>query len=296
MQWFQIQVQVVDEALKEAITSYFFDLGAEGVSETLEKGVSQGLCACFPKEKQDPICQIISNYFNDLKSLSSEAQKIQWRFSDVIQDNWAEKYKEFYKAQKLTDRFFLRPQWDTKTPLPKDMFSLILDPGQAFGTGLHQSTRLSMRLIEETAALYPELSPLKVLDVGTGTGILAIVAAKLGFKEITAIDNDLDAVRVARENFLTNGTVGVHLSSQALSSFETCFDMIVPNILLETHFELCQDYQRLLKPGGVLILAGLLGGQIPSVEEQMESLDFVLVQKSFLQEWAAVSYTLRPRS
>jgi len=296
MQWFQIQVQVVDEALKEAITSYFFDLGAEGVSETLEKGVSQGLCACFPKEKQQQIYQTLTNYFNDLKSLSSEAEKIQWHFSDVSQDNWAEKYKEFYKAQKLTDRFFLRPQWDTKTPLPTDMFSLILDPGQAFGTGLHQSTRLSMKLIEETAALYPELVSLRVLDVGTGTGILAIVAAKLGFKEITAIDNDLDAIRVAGENFSTNATLGVRLSAQPLSSLNPCFDMIVSNILLETHRELCQDYRRLLKPGGVLILAGLLGGQIQAVEEQMTSLDFVQVQKSLLQEWAAVSYTLRPRS
>lgn len=294
MEWFQIQVQVVDEALKEAISSYFFDLGAEGVSETIDKGVSQGLCACFPKANQKEICQKITDYLNDLKSLSLGANHLQWQFFDLIQDNWAEKYKEFYKAQKLTERFFLRPKWDTKTSIPKDMFPLILDPGQAFGTGLHQSTRLSMKLIEETAALYPELSPLKILDVGTGSGILSIVAAKIGFTDITAIDNDLDAVRVAKENFVTNRTLAVQVSSLPISSLQESFDIIVSNILLETHFELCKDYQRLLKAGGVLILAGLLGGQIQSLEEKIYSLGFVPVQKSFLQEWAAVSYTLRP--
>jgi ribosomal protein L11 methyltransferase len=293
MEWIQIQVFVSDESLKEAVSNFFFDIGAEGVSETIDKGVSQGVCACFPREKQIAIERELDNYFSSLEEIFPNARHLKYNVSVVPKDNWAEKYKEFYKAQKLTERFFLRPKWDSETKLPPEMFSLILDPGQAFGTGLHQSTRLSMKLIEDTALMNPDLSSLKLLDVGTGTGILAIVAHKLGFGHVVAIDNDEDAVRVAEENLKDNQSKEVKLSSIPLSQISERFDVIVSNILLETHLELCSDYQRLLKPGGILILAGLLGGQISEVTGVLFKKQFVLQQQYLLQEWAALSFTLR---
>jgi len=295
MEWIQIQIQVTDESLKEALSSFLFDLGAGGVSETVDRGVSKGICACFPKNQEQEICEKLTSYLEALKPLSPSFPKIEWKLTEVPQDNWAEKYKEFYKAQKLTNRFFLRPQWDQQTAIPSDMFPLILDPGQAFGTGLHQSTKLSMKLIEDTAALYSDVSPLQILDVGTGTGILSIVASKIGFQQVTAIDNDPDAIRVAQENFVTNGTQSILLSPEAIQSLKPAFDVIVSNILLETHLELASEYRRLLKPGGILILAGLLGGQIELLQKHIFSLGFVSLQKSLLQEWAAASYTLRTK-
>jgi len=296
MEWFQIKVLVTDESLKEALSSFFFDLGAEGVSETIDKGVSQGVCACFPQDRETELKEQINKFLESLKEGFSGSTPLTWNYSIIPQDNWSEKYKEFYQAQKLTERFFLRPRWDLKTSIPTDMFPIILDPGQAFGTGLHPSTKLSMKLIEDAAGLYPDLQKLGILDVGTGTGILAIAANHLGFGSITAIDNDEDAVRVARENLVINRADRVEASGNSISSLSGSFDLIVSNILLETHLLLAQDYSRLLKTGGLLILSGLLGGQLRQVEGALKPLGFVIQQKYLYQEWAATSYCLRAKS
>ncbi|NBT58543.1 methyltransferase domain-containing protein, partial [bacterium] len=292
----QIQVVSADESLKEAISSFFFDIGAEGVSETVDRGISQGICACFPRNKEAEVQTKINDYLNGLKEGFPSAVSLAWNYSAVPQDNWAEKYKEFYRAQKLTERFFLRPKWDSETTIPTDMFPIILDPGQAFGTGLHPSTKLSMKLIEDAAGLYPNLQKLKLLDVGTGTGILAIAAEHLGYGNVTAIDNDQDAVRVAMENMVVNGATRIEVTGKPISEFNQSFDLIVSNILLETHLMLAKDYRRLLIPGGLLILAGLLGGQTKQIESVLLPLGFVPQQKYLYQEWTATSYCLRSKS
>lgn len=293
MEWFQIQVFVSEESLKEAISSHLFDLGATGVSETIDKGISEGLIACFPKDRQTDIQEQVSRYLLSLKEIFPNVGDLDVKFLPLVNDNWAEKYKEFYKAQKLTSRFFLKPKWDGETAVPKDMFSIVLDPGQAFGTGLHPSTRLSMKLIEDSADLHPSLSTLRLLDVGTGTGILSIVAHKLGFGYVEAIDNDEDAVRVARENLELNDSKKVVVSSKPISEIQPSFDLIVSNILLETHRELRTSYERLLTPGGILILAGLLGGQTQEIVDLLNQQKFVLQQKYLYQEWVALSFTRR---
>lgn len=293
MEWFQIQVFVSEESLKEAISSHLFDLGATGVSETIDKGISEGLIACFPKDRQTDIEEQVSRYLKSLKEIFPNAGDLKVKFLPLANDNWAEKYKEFYKAQKLTSRFFLKPKWDGETAVPKDMFSIVLDPGQAFGTGLHPSTRLSMKLIEDSADLHPSLSNLRLLDVGTGTGILSIVAHKLGFGYVEAIDNDEDAVRVARENLDLNDSKKVSVSSKPISQIQPSFEIIVSNILLETHRELRDSYERLLTPGGILILAGLLGGQTQEIVDLLNQQGFVLQQKYLYQEWVALSFTRR---
>ncbi|NDG27263.1 MAG: methyltransferase domain-containing protein, partial [Proteobacteria bacterium] len=258
MEWLQVKVFSDDESIKEAISSLFFDLGAEGVSETVDKGISQGVSACFSVENENKIKNEIDVFVKRIQEIFPNAIHLKCEFSYLKKDKWAEKYKEFYKAQKLTDRFFLRPKWDNHTPVPQDMFPLILDPGQAFGTGLHQSTRLTMKLMEDIAGLYPALNRVNLMDVGTGSGILAIAAFKLGFGQITAIDNDLDAVRVARENIDFNECQDIDVSGRDLAEFKSSFDVILSNILLETHFLLAPHYRRLLVPGGQLILSGLL--------------------------------------
>jgi len=288
-QWFQIKIEVNEEGLREAVANFLFEKGA---SALWEQGNPLSFTVSFDLKEQTLIEKALYNYVSDIKQLSPQAI-IQWEVTPLKNDNWAEKYKEFYQAQKLTSRFFLRPKWDSKTAIPSDMFPLFLDPGQAFGTGLHASTRLSMKLMEDVSQLYPSVGPLTLLDVGTGSGILALAAFHLGFGEITAIDNDLDAVGVAQENLLFNQAARVRISGIPLAELKEPFDIIVANILLETHLELLDHYQRLLKPGGLILLAGLLGGQIPALEEASFRKGFIPQQKYWLQDWAACSYTHR---
>lgn len=287
--WFQIKVTVNKDSLKEALLNFLFEKGALGVCEQ----ENQGSClVSFEKKQEAEIEKVLNSYIPELKKIDPQAE-ILWEISPINVENWADKYKEFYQAQKLTSRFFLRPRWDRDTPIPTGMFPIYLDPGQAFGTGLHPSTRLCMKLLEDVAQLYPSVRSLRLLDVGTGTGILAIAAQHLGFGSITAIDNDSDAVRVAQENMAFNQMSGVVVTETPIDQFKDSFDIVVANILLETHLLLSHQYERLLKPGGLLILAGLLGGQIQAIERVFRGKGFTPQQKYWLQEWAACSYTRR---
>lgn len=287
--WFQIKLKVKQDSLREALINFLFEKGALGVCEQQNQS---GYLVSFNRNQEAEIDKSLQSYIAELKKIDSQAE-IFWEVSPITDENWAEKYKEFYRAQKLTNRFFLRPRWDLETPIPTGMFPVYLDPGQAFGTGLHPSTRLSMKLLEDVAQLYPSVSSLSLLDVGTGTGILAIAAHHLGFGCITAIDNDSDAVRVAQENMVFNEISGIVVTEKPIEQFKDSFDIVVANILLETHLLLSHQYERLLKPGGLLILAGLLGGQIQSIEGVFRGKGFAPQQKYWLQEWAACSYTRR---
>src|SRR5262249_1404863 len=148
-------------------------------------------------------------------------------------------------------------------------------PGRAFGTGLHQSTRLALWLMEEYLAENPA-SFHRVLDVGTGSGILAMAARKLGAKEVFGTDIDPEAIEVALENAIPNNVTDIHYSTKSLESFpEREFQLVISNILLRTHVELLTGYSRLVQYGGVLILSGLLTDQVLSIESQLRAQGFV---------------------
>lgn len=289
----KVTLHVSDEGQKEALSNFLLEIGAEGVSETVDKGISQGLAAFFAEGERDSADPQIQLYLTELAKLfpGTPAIKVEWE--PVYEEDWAEKYKEFYKAQKLTHRFFLKPAWDKETKVPSDMWPIILDPGQAFGTGLHATTKLSIHLLEDAAFFYPSVKHIRVMDVGTGTGILAMAAKHLGFGHISAIDNDPPSVEVARENLAMNGCASVELSGKPFAEFKEPFDVIVSNILLETHLLLAKEYGRLVVPGGQLILSGLLGGQRAYLEEAILPQGFVPLVSYHLQEWAAFSYVRR---
>jgi ribosomal protein L11 methyltransferase len=165
-----------------------------------------------------------------------------------------------------------------------------MEPGQALGTGLHPSTQLCVGLIERATKHLSHLEKRSLIDVGTGTGILAIVADKLGVARVSAIDNDPIAVETARENLTMNGSTAVQLSSDSLPVFQETFDIVVSNILLETHKELAGDYRRLVKDGGLLILAGLLTQQKEEIDRLFSHQGFVLEISESWQEWLALMY------
>lgn len=288
--WFQIKFTLSQDSVRDALLNFLFEQGALGSEELT--GEKHSFLVSFEGEKHLELEQALVSYILDLKE-SNPNLEIDWEINLIQHDNWSEKYKEFYRAQKLTDRFFLRPRWDLKTEIPSSMFPIFLDPGQAFGTGLHASTRLSIKLMEDITQLYPSVRNLSMIDVGTGSGILAISAFHLGFGKITAIDNDLDAVEVAKENLKFNKTTNINLSGTPIEKITETFDVIVANILLETHLLLADQYKKLLNPGGLLVLAGLLGGQIRQLEESLFARGFVPQQKYWLQDWAACSYTFR---
>ncbi len=292
MDWCEIIISAA-EKLRDPISNFLFEQGAEGVTEN-GSGPSGTLHAYFKKEESQKVAEEIQTYFHSLAEMFPDEPAPSLQVVPLKNENWGEKYKEFYTAQPLGDRFFLRPLWDTQTPIPSDRIPIFMEPGQAFGTGLHSSTRLCIRLIEKALEQWASPDQVRTLDVGTGTGILAIVAAKLGVKSIAAIDNDPVAVETAVENLEVNQCTFIELSGTDLGLLKGPYDLIISNILLETHRQLAPHYFRLLAPGGILILSGLLGEQRAAIDEVMRAAGFTLDQSDAVQEWAAFMY--RPNS
>jgi len=293
-EWIEVRLEV-DEELRESVSNRLFEIGAEGVSEIKDKGVDL-YQVYFPKNLEKEVVAQLEEYKSALKALFPNNQEIKFKILEVPGDNWSDKYKEFYKAQKLTQLFYLKPAWDKETQVPHGMIPIIMDPGQAFGTGLHPSTRMCVHMLEHSVRVYRLPEKLKIIDVGTGTGILAMVACHLGVGSVSAIDNDEDAVITAKENLELNGCSQVNISDKPLSEFNQKFDIIVSNILLETHRLLAPEYARLLSDGGELILSGLLAYQKRELESFLLPLGFVSMGACNFQEWAAYSYTCRPKS
>lgn len=279
--WLEIQVEV-SEPLKEPVINRLFELGAEGVNES-----DDSVRAYFEEKKRTEVTTQMGTFLDSLAEMHPTLPRPRLLVLSVENQNWADRYKEFYYAQKLTHTFFLRPAWDTTTPIPDGMIPITMDPGQAFGTGLHPSTTLSLKLLEHT--LNEESSPgaLKLLDVGTGTGILAIGAAKLGVGDITAIDIDPIAVATAEENARVNGCPSIKISSAPLAEMTGPYAIILSNILLETHRALAPEYHRLLRPAGHIVLSGLLAPQRDEIEEIMQRQGFTLEGTESSQEWMA---------
>lgn len=293
MEWTAIIIKTTP-GLVDALTNHLFELGAEGVTESGTTAEPE-LESYFKSAELSKVLPLLEQYAKSLREIFPNEPAVQITTRPVKDEKWADKYKEFYTAQKLSKTFFLRPAWDTTTSIPENMIPIVMDPGQAFGTGLHPSTRLSILLIERAFGLFADAAKVSCLDVGTGTGILAIVANKLGAQDIHATDIDSDAVFAAKENCILNGCPAIKVSDKPLDKFTQQFDLVISNILLEAHKALAKDYLRILAPGGQLILSGLLGHQKELLQEIMQPLGFELQVQESMQEWAAFLYTVKER-
>ena len=170
-------------------------------------------------------------------------------------EDWGEGWKKDFKALDV-GRVRVRPSW-IDAPPPPGSVEVVLDPGMAFGTGTHPTTSLCLAALSDLLAARPGVT---VLDVGTGSGLLAIAAHKLGARRVAASDNDPVAVEVARENATRNGAA-LELTGAAVDEIAGTFDVVVANILANVLVELAPALAARVAPGGVLLLSGILGPQ-----------------------------------
>jgi ribosomal protein L11 methyltransferase len=216
------------------------------------------------------------------------------KFAILREEDWAHAWKKFYKPMHIGKRIVLKPSWEEFTPEPDDLV-VELDPGMAFGTGLHPTTRLCVAALEETIQAGDQ-----VLDVGTGSGVLAIVAAKLGATAILATDIDPIAVDVARENMQINGLalaptgqIDIRLGSIP-AGMAGRFQVVVANILAEVIaglFDAKYENVPLLEPlatGGTMILSGIIEERAFLVEEAVARHGLTLVKREQEGDWVAL--------
>lgn len=185
---------------------------------------------------------------------------------EVHEQDWAEAWKAHFHTHRVGHRFVIRPPWQPFSPAPNDVV-IDLDPGMAFGTGLHPTTQMCLRAVEREV-----WAGARVLDVGTGSGILSIAAAKLGAR-VVALDTDPVAVRVATENVTVNDVAPfVQVDAGSLPrAFAEPFDLIVANIIARVIGDMAAHFAPALTPDGILITSGIIDTRADEVAERLRS-------------------------
>jgi ribosomal protein L11 methyltransferase len=281
----------VDVKAEEADTvgAIFFELGATGVEErdelTLARGPGAGrvtMVASFETREEADVA---------LAELGRCVPGSSPRLEEVVGDAWRDAWKAHFAPFALTRRITIVPPWTEYERRGEEQI-LVLEPGRAFGTGLHATTALMAELLDDSAA---GLAGREVLDVGTGSGILALVALLLGASRALAIDVDPDVIEVVNENSARNALRGrVEARCAPVESVTRAFPWVLANIEARVLRPLAPELERVLAPGGVLALSGILESERDEMVKRYEGLPRLsLIDTRRRAEWVALAFQAR---
>lgn len=278
--WTSLTV-IAHPALAEAIESFLLDHGAPGL-ETEELGGATRVTAHFADAA--PLGEL-ERYLDGLLALQPALPRPAVETGTVTDSGWAENWKAHFPPLAIGDRLFVHPPW--VDAVPDGRVGIVLDPGMAFGTGHHASTRGCLVLLERALRERPAA---RVLDLGTGSGILAIAARKLGAAEAWGIDIDADALAVAAENAAANGIAGDLRLGTALDTVPGRFDVLLANLFAAQLADFAAAIAARLRPGGVAIGAGILGVEAPAVRDAWQAAGLVASDDWSDEGWTALAY------
>jgi ribosomal protein L11 methyltransferase len=256
--WFEVTVEVARE-LSEAVANFLVESGAPGIQCDEHDGEAS-LTAYFPVP---PPVEALRRFCAAIGAPLSETAI---RTRKTADEDWAQNWKLHFRPQCIGDRLYVCPPWDT-TP-PPGRVEVVIDPGMAFGTGQHPSTRGCLTLLEWALAFERTG---RALDLGTGSGVLAITLAKLGVREVWAIDTDPQALAIARENAAHNGVESHLRFASSVGRARGPFGLIVANLYAKVLEALAQQLASLLAAGGILICSGLLRSEEHQVHKAYRS-------------------------
>lgn len=214
-----------------------------------------------------------------LRSMSDPARR------ELAEEDWAEAWKKHYTILHIGKALVIKPSWLEYTPHAEEII-VELDPGMAFGTGLHPTTRLCMIALEERAR-----ANMKMIDVGAGSGILSITAAKLGLRDILAIDLDQVAAETTARNVAINHVENVVRVEQGSIDSEThrnLFDLVCINILAEVICELAPAVASALRPNGIVVASGILDCKTDIVVKALRAVGIETIEIKQEEDWVTL--------
>lgn len=288
----------------ELIPLIFDDFGIQGV--IIESPEIESEDGWFDHTVIVPKNHSITAYLPITNQISSKIEQINHRLLEIESvhhiptrlvlnetndENWSESWKEFFFPEKIGKLLVVKPTWREYQSGSGEIV-IELDPGMAFGTGAHPTTRLCIQLLETYLT-----SGCRFLDVGTGSGILMIAAAKLGANFVKGIDKDEVAVDVARKNLCLN-----HIDpnryqlvvGNLVEQIADPFDMVVANILTETILVLLDDIPNILSPNGIFICSGIIDSKKEAVLQKMIQKGFDILSIKELETWVAIAGKIKP--
>jgi ribosomal protein L11 methyltransferase len=261
--YFSFTVELPEDAA-ELASALLHDLGCLGI-EVRDRELKP-----MPGQKvPEPGHVLLVAFFDGREALEEARDTIANEFSvkaeaaaAVPDEDWSESWKAQIKAVQA-GRLWVGPPWLVEQAPPK-LTQIVIEPGMAFGTGDHPTTRFCLEALDRFLAARAGVDT-QVLDVGTGSGVLAIAARKQGASRVVGTDNDPVAIRVAQENAERNKVTGLEFSTLPLEQVSGPFDLVLANILSNTLIELAPAIVKQLAPGGMLYLAGILEPQADEV-------------------------------
>lgn len=300
MNWHEVAVTVSAEG-EEAVADLFYKLGCPGVSvedpELLQSYIESGSWDYHTfGEVALTGTSVVKGYVPEDEDLSAKLAEldqglrlllelfpswvVQVKGITLTEEDWATAWKAYYKPVRVGEHLLIKPTWED-APVKAGDIVLELDPGMAFGTGTHPTTTLCLEMLEKIVQ-----SGMKVFDLGTGSGILAIAAARLGAR-VEAVDLDKVAVEVARENVALNGVsesvavvhgnLGQVLTGQA--------DIVVANIIADVIIRLLPELKKLLAAGGEFLASGIIDVRADEVEAELQAAGLEIVERTEDSGW-----------
>jgi len=286
----ELLVDTGDEAA-EALTNFLWEQGAVGVVEESTPGAPPRLRAFFPAPAAtDVLTARVDTYLDGLRALGLPAGA-RARLAPLADADWATAWREHFRPVAVGKRLLIAPPWET--PAMTDRLVLTIEPGRAFGTGHHGTTAGCLELLE---ALLETERPARALDLGTGSGILAIAAARLGVTEVLACDFDPDAITAAGGNAALNGVAdrvrATVVDVAALAAAPA--PLVLANLLAAAHRAFAERYTALVAPGGVLVAGGLLDAEADAVAAGLAVRGFRREAARSLEGWTSLALRHAP--
>ncbi|MBO8168818.1 MAG: 50S ribosomal protein L11 methyltransferase [Thermoanaerobacteraceae bacterium] len=305
MEWQEISVTTTETAM-EAVADIFYKVGAAGVviedPRVIDAYLKEKKWDYYelPLESLEAESVVVKGYLpvderlpRLLATIRESLDKLQQYFDDyraeitlekVREQDWANAWKAYYKPIKVSERIVIKPTWEHYRP-GEDEIIIELDPGMAFGTGTHPTTVMCIRALEKYL-----VEGQKVIDVGTGSAVLAITAAKLGAGRVLALDLDPLAVKVAASNVALNKVDDVVRVSPGnlLIGIEEQADLIVANIIADIILDLSSQVREHLTGGGVFIASGIIEQRYDEVRNHLRALKLDVLETLNEDDWVAV--------
>ncbi|MGD8345175.1 MAG: 50S ribosomal protein L11 methyltransferase [Desulfobacterales bacterium] len=302
MKWIEAKVSFdADDShlAAELIANLFFEFDLTGVVEedpalepvedwaedAIGRPQQRAVIGYFPKDRQaNKRCRDLEKQISLLKNDFVLLYRVSYK--ELDEEDWAEAWKAFFEPQKIGRKIVVKPTWCDYTAKPGDIV-VELDPGMAFGTGTHPTTALCIRLMEDY--FKPGNS---FLDLGTGSGILMITAAKLGAGFVGGVDKDAVAVDVAAANLKHNGLDSGDIflyTGNLLAGITDTYDFIAANIFTHVILELLDDLPRALAKDGIFVCSGMFAENKKLVVARLKNLEYDILEIREQEEWAAIA-------
>jgi ribosomal protein L11 methyltransferase len=301
--WLKVEITAPAELI-DALSNFLEETGAQGVfSESIvlssemddfqEPAAGEEIIkAFFPVDvRSDKRLEAIANYLKSLKDIFPDLKPPGMTTEIIINPDWAQQWKKYFKPIRVCKNIVVKPTWERYSPASRDIV-VEIDPGMAFGTGQHASTRLCMEAIEDVMLKDRSVSEWKVLDVGCGTGILGITAAKMGARDVICVDHDPKATQIAAENARINEVDGfLRILNEDVLSISEPRNLIIANLTSKLLIKIHTPLVKWLMTGGYLIISGIIEPDMPAIEEHFFAPP--LVRHNVLREKEWVCYVLK---